>query len=349
MWGYRVKGALAAGVAAMALIGATQSVQAAGTIMTTDGTNTVYLGVNDLGHLNTTVGNVADNSSRTGLAYGSAAVGGIFDATSPGCFCEGWGVSASGVSGFANVSVGTGGLTLTSFASTASTATSIVSLSALPGLSVKQEYTPVVPGALFKDVVTITNLTGGSLTDVRYVRVMDWDVHPHEFSEFVTIKGTATTSELEMSHNDGFATANPLPGDNTGIGGGTVLTDFTDVGPFDHGAYFRFNFGSLADGASQVFNIFYGAAPSEAAMLAALSTQSVELYSLGQSRAPGGDPTLGTPITYAFAFSGVGGSPVIPPAGVPEPATLGLFGFGLAALAGMRRRKTRKGAVQLAA
>jgi len=58
--------------------------------------------------------------------------------------------------------------------------------------------------------VTIANSTASDLTDVRYVRVMDWDVPPTEFNEYVTIKGTTTTTLLELSHDDGFDTPNPL-------------------------------------------------------------------------------------------------------------------------------------------
>ncbi len=101
-------------------------------------------------------------------------------------------------SGYANVSSdgGAHNLTLVSFASGASTATSTTSLTSLPGIVVKQEYLPSTnaPDALFRDHVTITNTTGADVTDLKYVRVMDWDVPPTEFSEYVTIKGTGTTT-----------------------------------------------------------------------------------------------------------------------------------------------------------
>src|SRR5690606_39270177 len=150
-------------------------------------TATVALGVNDDGSLNTDP-NITNNASATGLAY-KFADGNWYDATAPGCLCEGWGVSVNGTtSGYANVSTDSGPNNLTFGAPTGvtvSTVTTTASLTSLPGLTVTQAYSPAntASGALFKDVVTITNSTAGALTDVKYVRVMDWDVPPTEFSE----------------------------------------------------------------------------------------------------------------------------------------------------------------------
>jgi type IV pilus assembly protein PilY1 len=316
----------------------------------------IALGVNAAGELNAIpTSPTASPTNPTDPAAANAGTGGAVgvalfqdwgsrgvswqDATSPGCLCEGWGVSVNGTtSGFANVSTdgGANNLTVDSFTSTSSTADSKVHITSLSGLTVEQNYHPSASTALYEDTVTITNNTGATVTDLKYVRVMDWDVPPTEFDEFVTIKG-ALLGDLEFSNDQGFASANPLAGDPGEIVGGTTNVDFTDAGPADHGAYFRFNFGSLANGESKTFSIFYGATTTESAALGALATAGAEgIYSLGESSGAGG-ASLGIPATFIFGFGGVGAPPI---SAVPEPTTLLLLGSGLIGAVRARRKKS---------
>jgi type IV pilus assembly protein PilY1 len=311
-------------------------------------TSIIALGVNDDGSLNTTDGAVSVNSEfrdpRTGLAY-RFSNGDYRDGTSFGCFCEGWGVSTSsagGHSGYANVSTdgGANNLTFGALIAGSSSAISTVSLTDLPGLSVVHSAAPSAgaPGALFEMKVKIVNATGAALNDVKYVRVLDWDVPLTETNEFVTIRGTATTSLLEFSNDQGFATANPLAANPTEIVAGTTNVDFIDSGPADHGAYFRFNFGTIANGDSYEFSIFFGATPSERTANMALAAVGAELYSLGQSSTAFDSQLTGAPATYIFGFNGVGG--VTPPVSVPEPGSFALVSLSLLIAGALRRRQT---------
>lgn len=303
---------------AMSLLGiSTASAQA---IITS---GSVQLGVDTLGDLGV---------SGIGITYT-----GVGDAITPGCLCEGWGVSGNGIAGWVgNANGGTVNVTGISFTSTASTATSVVRLTSLPALTISQAYAPSVNGDLFVNTVTITNTGATAISDLRYTRSMDWDIPPTTFSELVTIQRGGSTALL-FSNDNGFATPNPLV-NPTALLAGTTNVDFTDSGPSDHGAFFTFGFGSLAVGASQTFQIFYGASATESAALAALAAVGAEVYSFGQNNRTG--TTTGAPATYTFAFSGVGGTPV----GVPEPGTLGLLGLSGMLLGFMTRRRKALGA-----
>lgn len=61
--------------------------------------------------------------------------------------------------------------------------------------------------------MTIQNISDDPV-DLRYRRVLDWDVDPTPFEEFVTIDtfGSQTAPALAFSSNDGFASPDPLDG-----------------------------------------------------------------------------------------------------------------------------------------
>lgn len=161
----------------------------AGAIITN---GTITLGVNDLGHLNTLGGPSTGANGYTGLYFNPTG----YEATAPGCLCEGWGVGivSTGVSGYANEARGTANLSLVSFTSDAATAVSVVNVldsSNNSVLQVKQDYHLSATSNLYEVTVSITNTSGQNLAagDLLYRRVMDWDIQPTPFNEYVTIGG----------------------------------------------------------------------------------------------------------------------------------------------------------------
>jgi hypothetical protein len=265
---------------------------------------TIKLGVDDEGQLNFF-------NPSTGEYRGVTFVPTDNDGTRAGCACEAWGAAngASGdqFTGFANNNRGgANNVDLVSFTSTASTALSVTSIDSR--LQVTHNFHPFAGSPnLYEVTVTLRNIGTTPIADTRYTRLMDWDVEPTAFSEFVTIQ-RGTSSALLFSNDDGFDSGDPLTA-RSAISPGTTNTNFTDSGPADHGALFDFGFGSLAVGAEKTFNIYYGAAGTETAADAAVAAAAIEVFSYGQ---PNGGQTTGSPNTFIFAFKGVGGAPVIP-------------------------------------
>lgn len=284
---------------------------------------TVRLGVNDHGDLNFT------DRSFAGVTFVPTGN----DGTRAGCPCEGWGAgngsaAEGGVfSGWANRNEGgANNLDLVSFTSDATSATSVTTID--DKLEITQRFAPApeTPN-LYEVRVTLKNIGAARLGDVRYTRLMDWDIEPTAFSEFVTIRrGTAST--LLFSNNNGFLSGDPFEARSPtgGIPAATVTNvDFTDVGPSDHGALFDFGFGALDPGASTTFRIYYGAAPDEATADTTVSKAALEMFSYGQPNlAPPGEPVSsvsGAPNTFIFGFRAVGGKPIIPPVLTLDPAS----------------------------
>jgi hypothetical protein len=307
---------LIAGTVATAFLGLTAGTAFGGAVISN---GTVALGVNDFAQLN------FDNGTRfVGVTY--EATGN--DGTRAGCQCEGWGAGVAdpggNISGSANNDwTGPGGLNLdlVSFTSDASTATSVVTIDDELRVTHAFAPSPATPN-LYEIKVTLENIGTASLPDVRYTRLMDWDVEPTAFSEFVTIqRGTtpAPAGDLILSNDNGFADSDPFA-DHSPLDPASENADYTDKGPDDHGALFDFSFGALPVGESKEFSIFYGAAGTETAANSAISAAALELYSLGQ---PDGGQATGAPNTFIWGFKAVGGEPVIPPTLelTPETAT----------------------------
>jgi Bacterial Ig-like domain (group 1) len=287
----------------------------------------VKLGVNDLGQLNFSD---PDTGEFTGVTYVPTGN----DGTRAGCPCEGWGAGAGDGSGNpvfqgrANNFSGIDGVSLVSFTSNPAMteATSIVDVlnGATPALRVTHHFfpSPTTPN-LYQIDITLKNLTGAPLMETRYERIMDWDIEPTPFSEFVTInRGSPAPTNLFYSDDNGFSDNYPFTFAAEGDGPldpSTVNTSYVDKGPDDHGARFTFDFGTLAAGEEKTFILFYGAAGNEPDANTAVSAAALEMFSYGQPSSS--DPSVGTPNTFIWGFRAVGGTPVIPPTLTLTPET----------------------------
>jgi hypothetical protein len=306
---------------------------------------TVALGVNDFGHLNFQSDTVfTANAGPFGLAA-RFDDGQFYDATSPGCLCEGWGVSGlfgdSLISGSANEDSGIAGLTGGLFGSSVTAATSTVGLAAEPLITITHAYGVSLAPNVFQGNVTITNNSSQVLRDLVYRRVMDWDVPPTEFNEYVSHFGVVANLEaaggnVRFASNNGFASADPtsFAGSIDVNGFDSSNVDFEDLGVSDHGSVFDFAFNDLGAGESRTFNIFYGAASNEAAANNAIAVLNPDVWAFGQSAlnlpvdecgeecssgesglegASLGAASIEGPspnnngVTFIFAFGGVGG------------------------------------------
>ena len=295
----------------------------------------IAIGVFPQGHLN--VGsplNITSNASATGLAY-KFPDGNWKDATSPGCLCEGWSAGATssrdGRQYHGDASVHNGGIqniTVKSFIVDPTSIESVVTIKNdsagrdRPGqdmLEVKHVYSPskLATDELFEVNVTLTNVSGNTLSTVRYNRTMDWDIPPTEFREVVTIVGaeesarSPTKPRVYASGNNGFRDPNVFGPKRTGWSGYSywphtgVNKNGHRMGPQDHGFSATFEFDDLLCGQSHTFKTYYGAAASRELMIAAFVKEGVPLYSIGEQRGRTG-------VVYGFGFKGVSGTALAP-------------------------------------
>lgn len=322
-------------MAAAALVLGVMSQAQAGAIIS-DGK--VQLGVDDLGNLNIGggVSSVGGGTTDVGLRY--LAPSGQYEATSHGCLCEGWGVAIadSFISGYANNSSGTSGLSLVNFNSTATTATSVATMGSLLSITHSFALAAQTPN-LYRVQVSIQNTGASDINNLLYRRTFDWDTDPTPFNEYVTIGGTASATAVKAASSNGFCDSNPLSGCS-----GAFTGDFTTPFSRDQGAHFDFDFGKLAAGSTYTFDIFYGAAENKTAALNALGRVGAEVFSLGWSGSDAdqdgfADGTTNITPTFIFGFAGVGGVKLPDP--VPAPASALLLGLGLFGLAMNRRQR----------
>ncbi len=290
-----------------------------------DNGSLVQLGINTTGNLDVPGGTLSmpsDSTTFVGLRY----IPTNGESLAPACLCEGWGVanadSATGTfSGYANeiqggsfdlvvesatVSTGAGEAKLkdesagTRYSSVVTAPAPPVEGPPAPRVRVTHNFRPSSSPNLYQIDVTIQNIGGGSIGDLRYRRVMDWDIAPFTFDEFVEIHVVAAAGFVRAT-TDGFDTANPLfvnaPG--AGVPPTTLGPGPADyfAGPNDQGALFDFSFGALAAGASKTFTIFYGAAAHRPAALAAINSVGAPIYSLGIPSGPAAVNATSAPIT----------------------------------------------------
>ena len=274
---------------------------------------TVQLGINPEGHLNveggvpSSAGPTSGPTSVVGLRYVPTNA----ESTAPGCLCEGWGVSdgdeeAGTFSGWANRNevAGTPPLPVrgvhnlilqeakvtnkkghTAPLSVGSAFRSVVTTSN-GQLRITHDYHPSSSPNLYEVDVTIENIGETSIGDLRYRRVMDWDIEPTAFNEYVEIH-VGDAANLARATTDGFQSADPRsnPGPFSGSPPTTLEPGDTDYfspdGDADQGSLFDFTFGELPVGATRGFKIYYGAASTRTEALAALATVGAEVYSFG--------------------------------------------------------------------
>jgi len=310
---------------------------------TVSANRTLALGVNRYGHLNTIrdgSGGISENPSRilwnkaTGLAYkwpssstvrskwdGNLLAGKWQDATSPGCLCEGWGVSGNGNVGRASVDTGgIYGLTLDSFEPSIANIKSVTKMGPTSSrwsrtpvkdseiLQITHDYGPAPEAqhTLFQGLVTISNISDKKVTNVRYRRTMDWDIPNREFREYVSHGGVVESMaasklpKLIQSCDNGFEVPDPLGGCRP-MDRRTANSNFDHSGPRDHGSSFTFQFPDLRCGESVSFMMYYGVANTRVKALEAIKAVGAEVYSLGEGA------YQKDAVTFIFAFKGVSG------------------------------------------
>ncbi len=271
---------------------------------------------------------IVANASYTGIAYKFPADAASFagtwqDATTPGCLCEGWGaggkVAGAKFHGRANQSSGgVNNLAVKNFVTTDTSLTSTVWINdslGNPMLEVTHQFGPSTnePSTLFQALVTITNISGNTVTDVRYNRTMDWDIPPTIFSELVSIYGSELSAasphrpRILFSGDNGFMRPNVWSSSGAYTRSTELNKDVIRNGPSDHGYAATFELGDLICGEAHTFMIYYGAGATAAIVKTALESESVPLYSIGES-----NPSASSDIAYGFGFKGVSGSAIAP-------------------------------------
>ena len=273
----------------------------AGTAITN---GTIQLGVRPTGNLLMpgTVPSSGEGDTEVGIRYVPTNA----EAIAPGCWCEGWGVAdaLTPVSGWVNGSDGdSGNLVVESFSWNQlgnPGATSVVRVA--DALRVTHIYSPAPESEnLFEVLVAIENIST-SAVDLRYRRLVDFDVEPTAFDEYLTVSAPGGfPASVHAITDDPFGSNDPLdPVTNRGHSG-----EFVDAGPDDNGVLLDLWLGQLDQDQTRYFKLYFGAAGSEANAMAAASAVGAEVIAISEPNTVDG-PTLGTPNTFIFAFREIG-------------------------------------------
>lgn len=296
---------------------------------------TIQIGINDAAHL-IELGGVglrfllSTASDKESLAHG--------------CSCEGWGVSGTfddidsgtvSFSGYAQVhngpspaAVGVVGLTVqtpvvtgegTQGNSNGRELKSVVTTSN-GKLEITHEFRPsAATPNLYEIVVTIRNISEANVDNVRYRRILDWDIPPFPFNEWVHIHVPGGSSSFLRATNDGFQLADPQssPGPDLAPGAPEVTLvpgspDFFD-GPADQGSLFDFTLGTIFVGGSKTLTLYYGAAASRAAALNVIRGVGASIFSLGIPKiaSDNSGPSTSGPHAFIFGVTGIGGEAAV--------------------------------------
>ncbi|MGC8639740.1 MAG: WD40/YVTN/BNR-like repeat-containing protein [Isosphaeraceae bacterium] len=258
---------------------------------------TIELGVNPEGNLNVDGGTPSSGGTSTTLV-GLRYMPTNDEITAEGTPAEGWGVadSTTGVTGYANrggVAAGVSNVSVLSFTYTSSTAASVVQVGST--FKVTQDFRPSSNPNLYVITVTIQNISRSSV-NIRYRRVVDWDIEPTAYDEYVSING-GSSQALSYDNDDGFTTANPLGAASSGWIQSLKTGNFTAAGPADIGALLDFSFPNVSAGNQVSFKLYYGGAATLSGVQSVLSSVAAQGYSLAQPGTANG-LSQGTPNTF---------------------------------------------------
>lgn len=298
----------------------------------------IMLGVHGEGHLNVPFGLPDGHNGITTVGLRYFRDGAWYESTSFGLQAEGYGVSAKRVSdginlwGGANQDLGKFNLyavsMVTNDESSAVNTSVILEDTGESQLRIHHDFVPSRrTDNLYNVTVTFENLGDSTLTDLRYRRIMDWDIPPSPYSECVSIFFNEAPISLEYATDDGFEGVNPLvdvsdSGTLFSCPDGGVDCPVYDSGPADHGALFQFLFKDeddnpieLGPGEKYSFEMFFGAASSKEEAYDALSAVGSEIATFGYPPTEYGCDISnpGSPNVFMFGFKGVGGAPLSTP------------------------------------